>query len=78
MTYKFSVYDKVWVMEYNMPTEKVVFSVIETMTWHGKATYVSYELINGRYAANTQIDKPCLLASSSVFKSKEQLIKSLG
>jgi len=71
------VYDKVWIMHYNVPKEYLVYSIIQRMDLMKTCVVVSYSLVDGFFAADTSSNPEIFVDESDMFDSKEELINSL-
>ncbi len=74
------VYDEVWIMENNAPKEKLVFAVVESMSYFkacGK-TDVHYQLVNSTLGAGWGNNEGVRREGKDIFETKEQLIESLS
>ena len=73
----FKVYERVWVMKNNAPTEKIIYSVTEQMNNMKNGTEKRYTLVNSQVGAGVGDNKEQGYATSYIYKTKESLIASL-
>lgn len=73
----FRVYDKVWVMSWNKPTEMIVFAVVESMDYYKRSTEIYYHLVNSQIGAGWGNNEGRRVPESKVFSSKTALLESL-
>jgi hypothetical protein len=69
------VYDEVWIMEYDKPRKKLIYSVVDEMSWFKTGTDRYYNLVGERCGAsnsNSIMRKP-----ENIFRTKEELVNSL-
>ena len=71
MTYK--VYDKVWIMINNMPTEMLVYAIVEEMGFTKRDTDLTYRLVSSTCGATFEKS----ISASTVHSTKRALIESL-
>lgn len=69
------VYDKVWVMENNKPTPKMVYSITNEMNHMKNGVDIVYRFVDGLVGACST--SSVLYKSDLIFDSKEELIQSL-
>jgi len=75
---EFDVYEKVWVMEYNKPKEKLVYSIVHEMNFSKIGIDTYYHLTNSKIGAglgNNGEDRKW--KESEIFPTKSTLIGSL-
>lgn len=77
MTTPFKVYDKVWVMCANKPTELTVFAVVESADFPKSGTDTEYHLVSSMCGAGWGNNEGLAIPAAEVFASKEALIASL-
>lgn len=75
----FKVYDYVWIMENNTPRWKIVFAVIESMSYWKRRheTDIHYQLVDSRIGAGWGNNEGVRREEKDMFETKEQLIESL-
>ena len=73
----FNVYDTVWIMQNDKPTQKVVFAVVNSMDYNKTGVEVHLRLVNHQCGAGWGNNEGLLIAPVNVFTSKESLLKSL-
>lgn len=73
----FNVYDKVWVLYNNRPIKMTVFAVIDSMNYWKTGTERLYRLAGSRIGAGWGNNEGCQYKEENVFKTKEDLLKSL-
>ncbi len=74
------VYDEVWIMENNVPKQKLVFAVVESMSYfkvRGK-TDVHYQLVDSTLGSGWGNNEGIRREGKDIFETKEQLLSSLG
>ena len=75
---RFKVYDKVWVMLNNSPTELIVFAVVESMGYWKVDTEMFYHLVGSRIGAGWGNNEGARYEPEKVFGSKEELLESIA
>ena len=76
----FSVYEKVWIMENNTPTKKIVFAIVESMDYFKVGTKIHYQLVNSRVGGASWGNYEGIRRSRTehtMFPTKEALLGSL-
>ena len=75
---QFNVYDQVWVMVNNAPTEMLVYGVEEVMgLMKGGSTEFNYCVVRGTCGAGQGNNKPVFFRAGCMFRSKDELLASL-
>ena len=76
-TPNFSIYEKVWIMENNIPTKKIVFAIVESMDYFKVGTEIHYQLVNSRVGAGWGNNEGIRRTEQSMYPTKEALLGSL-
>lgn len=74
----FEVYDRVWIMENNKPTEKVVFAVIKSMNYRKNGTETHLQLVDSQVGAGWGNNEGIRRSIADVFTDKEAVIRNLS
>lgn len=74
----FSVYDKVWIMEHNVPKQKIIFAIIESMDWFKRKTETKYRLVDSRIGAGWVNNAGIERGAKEMYRSKSELLESLA
>lgn len=78
MATDYKVYDRVWVMQLNKPTELIVFAVIDSPTYWKQGVERSYNLVGSMMGAGWGNNSGIQYPEDRVFPSKEACIASLA
>jgi len=70
---KHKVYDRVWIMENNIPKEMLVYAIVEEMGFTKRDTDLTYRLVSSTCSATFENSKRV----SVVYPTKHALIESL-
>ena len=73
----FDVYDRVWVMCNNRPTEKIVFAVIISMNYYKNGTEIYYHLVESAIGAGWGNNEGTRVAHEDVYRDKKTLVEAL-
>ena len=73
--FTFSVYDKVWVMRNNRPSQLVVYGVVESMNYSKQGTRIRYQLVESQVGAEDHTARD--YSDKRVFSTKEELVATL-
>jgi len=76
-TPNFSIYEKVWIMENNIPTKKIVFAIVESMDYFKVGTEIHYQLVNSRIGAGWGNNEGIRRTDHDMFPTKESLLGNL-
>ena len=73
----FNVYDRVWLMRNNKPTEMIVFAVIQSMSFDKQNVDTRYRLVESQVGAGWGNNEGVESLDDKVFRTKKELISSL-
>lgn len=74
----FKVYDNVWIMENNVPKQKLVFAVVECMDYFKTGIEKHYQLVDSKAGAGWGNIEGVRRNEVEVFISLEDLLSSMG
>jgi hypothetical protein len=73
----FNVYDRVWLMRNNKPTEMIVIAVIQSMSSDRQNVDTGYRLVESQVGAGWENNEGVEYPIDKVFRTKKELIDSL-
>jgi len=76
-TPNFDVYENVWIMQDNKPTEMVIFAVVVSMSHNKRGQDVHYQLVRQICGTGWGNNEGIRRDEASMFTSKEDLLASL-
>lgn len=77
MASHFKVYDKVWVMRNNQPTELLVFATVDSMDYSKRGTETHYRLVESTVGAGWGNKEGTRYTRDRMFTTREDLIDSI-
>jgi len=77
ITPNFEVYDKVWIMNDNVPTEMIIFAVVVSMSDNKRGQDVHYRLVKHVCGTGWGNGEGIRREENSFFDTKQDLLDSL-
>jgi len=74
---EFDVYEKVWIIQNNIPMQLVVFAVVQSMNFSKNGTETYYHLVNDQCGAGWGNNEGIKRTGKYMFPTKETLLGSL-
>ena len=75
MTPEYNVYDKVWLMQHNVPTKLIVYAVIHSMNYWKNGIETNYMLVASQIGASEK--NSVTRSGKNIYSTKEELLGSL-
>ena len=76
-TPNFDVYDKVWIMRDNVPTEMIIFAVVVSMSYNKRGQDVHYQLVHQICGTGWGNNEGIRCSEDNFYNSKQDLLDSL-
>lgn len=68
------VYDKIWIMENNVPTEMIVFAVVDSMDFSKRGSERHYHLVKNKCGAGWGNNEGIQRHDGEIYLSRQDVI----